>query len=403
MIGQTDGRVTANRGNARRDDATSTALSADSGDLTSLPQFQPALERLTVALEQEAALTQAGWRACWRALHAAAEAQRGLVEGTPAGPPEPGQPDAQHHTPTIFITGLHRTGTTLLQSLLAQHPGLYAPRLWELMHPTGGDDQDGRRALVRRTRDYVDEYYRAAPGFRAIHPLGALRPEECHRLIGMTFLSEIYTLRYNVPGYLEWLDSQDHRPAYRFHLRALRAMAGRAGTSARPAVLKCPFHLWHAHALARVYPRARVVRLHRDPLRTIASISSLTLAVRRARSDRVSPTAIGADWLERTRTAVAAMTSSPADAGFGGLPVLDLPYSELTRDPLAAAARVCEFADVAVTHSAEARMRRFLGRQAAEEHGRHSYRLEDFGLSGERLGREFAEYRTRFRLDGYAS
>lgn len=379
----------ARTGVARGDDASSRA--AADGHLESalaacLPPYRAALGRLIEAVGSEADLTEPGAAAFARAALAAAHAQR-----------EPAHVAAgSDHAPVVFITGLHRTGTTLLQHLLAAHPDLYAPSLWELMNPGAGTDEAQRGALIARTKAYVEEYYRAAPAFRIIHPLDAQRPEECHRLIGMTFLSEIYALRYRVPGYLEWLDAQDHRPAYGFHRQAVHAIRARAGVPAATLVLKCPFHVGHGPELAAVYPRARVVRMHRDPVRTIASISSLTLVVRQARARGVSAAAVGDEWLGRTRGAVAALTAQAA--GHGGLPTLDLGYRELVGDPLAAAVRVCRFLGVRMTAAAEASMRAFLERQPADEHGGHSYRPEDFGLNTAALTREFADYRDLFRV-----
>ena len=39
----------------------------------------------------------------------------------------------------VFITGMPRTGTTLLHGLLAQDPGVRVPMTWEVMYPAGFD------------------------------------------------------------------------------------------------------------------------------------------------------------------------------------------------------------------------------------------------------------------------
>src|ERR671935_2613253 len=184
-------------------------------------RFLPALARLCSAISDEARLTEAGRRSTRRALVSSLVLQLRLhrllaehpeIERLPFDGP-------------LVVAGLFRTGTTLLQNLLAQHPDVRAPQLWELMHPVARDGSAAERArLIRVTQAYVQAYYRAAPAFRSIHYLDAELPEECHRLIGTTFTSEVYPLRYRIPGYVEWLAEQDMRRPYVFHRTLLRCL-----------------------------------------------------------------------------------------------------------------------------------------------------------------------------------
>jgi hypothetical protein len=373
---------------ARADDQAGPA-SAPAGREGAEAGLRQALARLSAALTTEAALTGSGARVAAGAIVAAITTARRLRRFAAERPELPRRP----LPPVVVITGLHRTGSTLLHHLLAEHPRLRAPQLWELMHPVGGQDADGTAALVARTRSYVDEYYRSAPEFRTIHPLDAGRPEECHRLTGLTLRSEIYALRYRVPSYLDWLDRQDHHPAYGTHRLGLQAILWRR-PGGHSVVLKCPFHLWHPAELAAAYPAARVIRLHRDPVATIASVSSLTRVIRQARAVRVDPAEIGAFWLHRT-AAVTDRLLEDADGG-SALPVLDVPYPRLSLDPLAVARDVCEFIGVPLTAPAELRMRRYLRATAPGERGVHRYQPEDFGLRTADLTRRFAAYRARF-------
>jgi hypothetical protein len=372
-------------------------LAAEARDLAGAPagqplRFLPALRCLTASLDTEAKLTRAGRQRVRAALMSQLVTQ--LRENR-----------LRHANPAIdtltvprptFITGLLRTGTTLLQNLLADHPDVHAPRLWELLAPAT-EIRDGwrRRArLVRAARRYVTEYYTAAPAFRAIHPLDARRPEECHRLTGVTFQADIYSLRYRVPAYIAWLGRQDLREAYAYHLTLLRCVLWR-----RPArefvVLKCPSHLWHLDDLAAVYPNANVVRLHRDPEICVPSVCSLTAVVRAARSSDVDKREIGAYWLDHVGRALSDLRPG---AGQGSLRVLDLRYQDMVADPIDVAGRVCEFAGIPRTSRAEQRMRRFLTRNPQGKHGAHHYTTAEFGLSSGELGRRFAAYRDNFNL-----
>jgi Sulfotransferase family len=353
-------------------------------------RFLSALDRLCSALSHEARLTEAGRRSTRRSLVSALVLQLRLhrlleehpeVERLPFDGP-------------LVVAGLFRSGTTLLQNLLAQHPDLRVPQLWELMHPISRDGSAAERArLIRVTQSYVQAYYRAAPAFRAIHYLDAELPEECHRLVGTTFTSDIYPLRYRIPSYADWLAAQDMRRPYAFHRTLLRCLLWR--DPGGHVALKCPTHLWHLDALAATYPQGRVVRLHRDPIAAVSSACSLTAVVRAARSAEVDRAEIGRYWTER---AVAALAPARRARDVHGLPVLDLRYDDLVRDPLAAVASVCEFAGIRWTGAAEGRIRRFLERNPQGRHGRHRYAPEEFGVSRAELEERLGDYRKEFGL-----
>ncbi|MDG9703203.1 sulfotransferase [Streptomyces sp. DH37] len=290
----------------------------------------------------------------------------------------------------VFITGLLRTGTTFLQHLLAQHPGLRAPELWETMAPASTEDPDD---LVAACEAYIEEYYRAAPGFRSIHLLTARLPEECHRLTANSFRHSIYALRYRVPGYARWLDGQSMIPAYEFHREQLRCVLWQRPGA--PVLLKCPSHLWHLDDLARVYPDAKVIRLHRSPVVAVPSVCSLTATVRAARSDDVDREEIGRYWLEH---AARALNGLRRGAGPTATPPLDLYFTDLVADPLGTAERVCDHIGVPMTAEAGRRMTAFMAAENDATTGRHAYAPEDFGLSERLLKERFSPYLAEFGL-----
>ncbi|WP_117208746.1 sulfotransferase family protein [Allorhizocola rhizosphaerae] len=341
-------------------------------------RFLDGLRILTTALDSEAHLTIRG-RQQTRAALAKALSTQICVHRLHKRHPEIAQTPIQ----PIFITGLLRTGTTFLQHLLARHPGLRSPRLWELMAPASPHDQT---RLIAECESYVDEYYRAAPQFRTIHPLAADEPEECHRLTANSFRHFIYALRYHVPSYVRWLRGQDMTEAYQFHRSQLRCLLWRG--PGNPVVLKCPSHLWHLDALKRVYPNAKVVRLHRHPSVSVPSAASLTAVVRKARSDRVDREKIGAYWLEEASIALNRIRNDGRH--------LDIRYADLVADPLRVAALVCDYAGTPMTRQAAANMADFLATQRGSKG--HRYTAEEFGLSARHLDDHFAKYIAEFGL-----
>src|SRR5262249_52332224 len=104
-----------------------------------------------------------------------------------------------------------------------------------------------------------------------MHPMGALLPQECIVLTAPDFMSMLFSSAYHVPSYQRWLDRADMVPVYHSHKRQLQYLQWRC--PAHRWVLKAPGHLWAFDALLDVYPDARIVHTHRDPLQVVASIT----------------------------------------------------------------------------------------------------------------------------------
>lgn len=351
-------------------------------------QFLPALRRLLEAVAGEAFLSSFGRQI----LHDFVVTQ--LVTQIQTSQLVQANPDIEQIPleNVIVITGMPRTGTTALHNLLAEHPELRAPRLWEMLAPAASTDPTAHVRMIQVARDYVEQYHRVAPGLRDLHPLDPLRPDECHRLTATTFSSSIFAQRYHIPSYLAWLNEQNLRETYEYHRLLLRCMLWR-----RPGqhiVLKCPSHLWHLDALAAAYPRARIIRLHRNPAANLASASNLTAVVRGASGAPVNYWAIGSQWL---RYATQGLSNLRQGDRYGTAALtLDVRQRDLRTDPLGVAARVCEFAGVSLPPNAAARMARYLSDEAPERPGRPGYSLTDFGLDQTRIDRQFGDYRLEF-------
>lgn len=188
-----------------------------------------------------------------------------LAEGTPRRP--------------LVVTGLPRTGTTLLQRLLSLDPDARPLLAWEAMWPArlslGKDDDSDRRR--RYTRRLIWLARRALPGIDGIHPLDPDGPEECTRLLDSSFRWGYLATERSMPGYAAWLASlgpAGMETAYRWYALQLRVLEGQRPTPGH-WVLKSPAHLGILGPLFAVMPDARVVVTVRDPRATVASACSL--------------------------------------------------------------------------------------------------------------------------------
>lgn len=298
----------------------------------------------------------------------------------------------------LFIMGLPRSGTTLLHSLMAQDPALRFPSHWETMYPSppperGGYDRDPRIAAVARQLQW---FHRLAPEFRAVHLMDARYPQECTEITNYAFMSLRYDTVYDVPSYRAWLDRAGHREAYAFHRRMLQHLQWRCPP--RRWVLKAPDHVFALSDLLETYPDACILMAHRDPLKVVPSVASMTTILQRVFSDHVDPARVARTvserWADGARRMVLDRQRDSDPKRY-----LDVHYLDLVRDPMAMVHRIYAHFGMQLSEEAHRRMEAFLGRNPKGRHGHHRYSLRQFGLDPEIQRREYGAYMEYFGVE----
>jgi hypothetical protein len=299
----------------------------------------------------------------------------------------------------VFIVGLPRSGTTLLHMLLAADPDHRAPLCWEVMSPSPPAANHEQERIQRAGRSLASLRW-LAPTFDHVHATGAELPQECVSLMSPSFLSDQFDTMYNVPSYRAWFFKQDLRPAYEFHRRFLQHLQQRK--KARRWVLKAPAHLFALPTLLSIYPDARFVQMHREPLEAIASVSSLITILRRVFSDRVDPGEIAREaWRYWSQT----MTKFLHDRD-RYLPterICDLKYSDIRRDSMNAIGYIYDYFGWPLAPDVKKRIRNSLAKQPPEQNGFHRYGASQFGLETMDRERDFGAYCARFGLSRHVA
>ena len=362
---------------------------------TGLEDFGPhfsreGLERLTADLAETAALSQVGRIAARFNLldHLCVNLR---LTAYRAGRPEVA---AQVLDRPLFIVGLPRTGTTILFELIAQDPQFRSPASWEVrkpLPPPAREDYDSDDR-IRSTDRLLGLLEKLAPGFRAIHAIGARLPQECVYLLASSFLSEQFGYMYNVPRYRSWLLQQDMAGAYAWHARFLQHL--QVDCSARHWVLKTPAHLACLQSLVAQYPDARIVWTHRRPLDAIASFSSLATTLRRGFSDAVDPLAVG-DYEMSHYARVVEMGMAQRGA-LAPSQCFDVGFADICADPLAVVQAVYAHFGLSLGDAARAAMERYLQRRPRYLYGEHRYSWEQFGLLPDREAELYGPYLERY-------
>jgi len=350
--------------------------------------FIEPLRQLTHSLNQEAQLSAFGARA------ARFDVMRGLVNLLRLDAAEEADPEIarQPIERPIFVTGLPRSGSTFLHTLLAQDRANAVPRCWQLIYPYRsrhrvpfGDWRKTHMAVQLAMYKYL------APAVAELHPMTADGPQECSDITAQVFHSLRFDNTYHVPSYQDWISRHDHVGAYHFHRRFLRHLARQQ--TGRRWILKSPDHVFALDAVRAIYPDAVFVFLHRDPLPVLTSQLHLIEALRRSFSRQIDLEEIGRNVSTAIGDIVNRLVAYRARRG-----VLHLSYHSVVSAPLDAVRRIYAHGGLALTHEASECMTRWLARERPRRAGSHRRELTEFGLDARELRDRFARYVESFAV-----
>jgi Sulfotransferase family len=301
----------------------------------------------------------------------------------------------------IFITGLPRSGTTFLHRMMMADRRNRAPLVWQTIHPYPdlGLRPGARDNRVKRVARGLALFEHLAPEFRALHPLDATSPQECSEINAHVFRSMRFDSNYHIPSYRHWLDADvaRHLPAYQFHKRFLQHLQHQAPEQGSQWVLKCPEHVFALRAIRAVYPDARLIFVHRDPVKVLLSVAKLTEVLRKPFSRRVDPKAIGRDesarWLDGTRRMIDA-----GDAAGFQRPICHVHYIDLVTDPVSTVDHVYKHFEMQLDEPAVAAMGQYVAERPKGGYGPRDYHFEDHGLNAAEERAKFLPYMLRFGI-----
>ena len=279
----------------------------------------------------------------------------------------------------VIVTGLPRSGTSILFELLAQDGQFCSPRNWEIMFPypppeTASYETDPR---IERCQHLVTQWNRVVPSYASMHEMGANIPNECIVAMSCTFMSENLPGQYQIPSYNEWYYQQNLDYAYAYYRRMLKVLQWK--NPRRHWLLKAPSHLGNLPVLLRNFPDARVVISHRDPLVAQASVTSLLGTLYWMRSSQAFD-ASAFESLMTPEAGSARLNDVVELLESGAVPkdrVSHVLYSQLLEQPLATLQNL--YADMALPledDSTQA-MRDYLERKPKGKFGKHRYQGDD--------------------------
>lgn len=295
----------------------------------------------------------------------------------------------------ILITGLQRSGTTILHRLLNSHPSIRGVSGVEALNPLppsnraeGMITRNAHAVLAQRLISYL------SPQFMAVHPIDHKEPEEDVMLLDLNFMSQAPEAIMHVPSCSRWLEKQDHTRTYEYFRKVLKVLCWQ-----RPGsnwVLKTPHHMEYLDVFLKVFPTATVVQTHRDPRKTMPSFCSMVAHNRGIFSDHVDPKEIARHWSKKARRMVELTIQSRSKADADRF--VDISYYDLMENPIAQLRRIYLKAGVDFNAEAVQRAKTFMKRNPQNRFGRHVYHLSDFGLSEKIIEDHFSFYREKHKI-----
>ncbi|MET0362606.1 MAG: sulfotransferase [Sphingobium sp.] len=366
---------------------------SDFGDLS----FRRPLAMLCASLHEEAPLTEKGREAHAERLIACLCERLALNDWVRRFPEITEEPLA----PPVVIAGLPRTGTTMLYRMLAAADGLASPLFYEAVQVSPAPDWEftvANDARIPAAEQRVAAMMEAMPDLASIYPFEAMAPEESIFLYGPSILTTSQQSSALVPSYDGWFASADKRPAYRYlkltvqFLQWQRRRSGR-WTEGERWLLKTPDHLHGLEELLDVFPGARIIQTHRDPVKTIPSICSFIHVLHQPTTARDDAKDIGAAW---SRMFADSMTRAIAVRDRNPGSFLDIWYRDTVASPRQVAEEVFAFIGQPLTEQGWEEMQRWRDANKREARPSHHYTLEEFGLDVEGIETLFRDYRDRF-------
>ena len=297
----------------------------------------------------------------------------------------------------LFIIGLSRSGTSILHELLAQDARYRVLESWEARFPCPPPEEETYESNPRIRIGHFEQrlWPRLVPAYEAMHEMGGRLPTECGDITINSFLGERPPALHQVPSYAQFVAGLDIRPAYEIHKKILQILQWKVPRERW--LLKAPAHMNWLDTLFDVYPDARIVQTHRDPLQIMGSTVSLISAILWMRAEGVDPElvkqAFGPAYYEPQLYSVMGGRDSgryPAEQFF------DVRFHDLMDDPFGTIAGLYSHFGWEYGGEDEARMREYLKNKPRGKHGQHFYSFFDLGLDLQTERARYGAYQARY-------
>jgi len=303
----------------------------------------------------------------------------------------------------LFIVGLPRTGSTLLQGMMCQNENVLSLKTYYAWNPAKSKSEAKR---------ICDKFCRnaawSAPQSSAVHFIDPDGSEECILPLRLS-LSGYFYICYTGYGYwLEWAKEQDYTGSYQVYHRVLQLIQWRERKERKLSpefplkfVLKAPSHLNALPSLLNAFPDAQIVWTHRDPLKVLPSYCSFVGIFRSMICDDVDAKEIGikepqvlAEFMQRgLDSRLRHQKLNPEANTF-----CDVHYTNLVKSPLKEIKRIYSHFDLPLSQTSLGLIQNYLSTHRQHQFGQHRYSFEQFCMETKTEAKRFSEYVNHFQI-----
>ena len=299
----------------------------------------------------------------------------------------------------IIIVGPHRSGTTRMQRMLATDSRLQHLKTWEGINPAPRMNRPelGKTARYEEAKQMIDQRQTVYPGAMA-HPMDADWPEEEMLLLNHSFCGFSALGLYNIPAYYQWFLDADKTAAYRYMADMMKLISWSRGEPENKRwILKNPQHMLDLDVLMNIFPDAKLVFTHRDPLKTVGSMMSLAWFFAVQHTDIPCRAKVREVWMDFCEQM--ARRCMRVRKNISAAQQIDVYYADVNHDWRTEMRRIYEFAGMNFTAEVENAMTDWLVESEREgQHSGHRYALEEFGTTAAEVDARMSFYRESYAI-----
>ena len=295
----------------------------------------------------------------------------------------------------LFLTGLPRTGTSMLLNVLSNDAATRTLKLWEAHNPwplenLAAGEEDPRYLKIKAYYDAMN----SKSDFKKIHYMTADSAEECIFLTNHTFADAQYGFEVFLEPYASFYREVERSGQYQYHADLLRLLQWQ-----RPAdrwLLKTPSHICHLDIIDQQHPDCGMIVTHRNPLEVIGSYSSMMMAVVPEQT-QTDPEEMGRRVLDHLAGQID--RSMETRKSIDEQRIVDVQYVDLTGDTMAQVDRIYEQLALPYPATVRSAISDYVDAHPRGKHGSHDYHLQEFGLSEQQVLDRFANYIETYNIE----
>lgn len=293
----------------------------------------------------------------------------------------------------LIITGLPRTGTTILFALLSLDKRNRAPLGYEIFSPVKSTDNlaQSRQNIGECMLDLTMDI---EPEIRQTHDNRASLPAECWMIANNVLGNSLPDFYAEKPFSAHFSQlSSDYN--YSWHKLVLQTLQHQ--TVKMKWLLKCPSHLFHLDSLFRCYPDARVIHLHRDPTTSIPSLLNHLRCFERlyeklnGKKSYRNAMVFMSDCLEQ-------VIKQRENGVIPNNQITDVLFDELMKDPIAVIKSIYQQLNLDFNPDMPGKIKTYLDQRPRHKYGKHTYAETDFNLTDKDIRKQFKFYTEHYKI-----